>query len=306
MTYFILANPNSGAHKGARVLEKLLPYLETERVDYRLFATEKIGQEAELIKKICEQKEEIDHLIIIGGDGTLSLSIDALPAEMPFSYIPAGSGNDFARSLSLSTDPIQAFVALQKGNSHDIFIIKYQSQHLNGYALNNIGIGLDAAIVKATNEGGMKKFLNRLKLGSLSYLLTALHVLFTKKSFRADVNFFDSSVKNNDLFDRAFLMTFTKHPYFGGGIRIAPDASNLDANIHLVEFDRIPLAKIFPLIPKVLNATHLDNPNFIHHISENFSITTSDNQPIQIDGETHEIRATETLNLSTEKRTIIY
>lgn len=304
MTYFILANPNSGAKKGARTLEVLLPYLDKNSINYQLFATEKIGEEANLIKKILEQKEETDHIIIIGGDGTISLSIDALPENEAFSYIPAGSGNDFARSLNLSLDPIENFKSIENKISHDIFIIKYRSHQLNGYALNNIGIGLDAQIVKSTNSSKLKILLNKVKLGKFAYLLTALHVLFTKKPFSISVLSADNQIKLK--FDRAFLMTFTKHPYFGGGIRISPDASNLTEEIHLVEFDRHPLRKIFPLIPKVLQAVHLADARFVHQTSSTFIATTEENQPVQIDGETHEIMAHDPLYLTTQKRTIIY
>lgn len=165
MTYYLLANPNSGAGKGARTLEILIPYLEKNNYDYRLFKTNAPSEEGDLVKQILELKVAEDHLVIIGGDGTISLVINELPEEEAFSYIPSGSGNDFARSLNLILDPIESFEAARSGMNHEIFIMNYQSKGLNGYALNNIGIGLDAAIVQAANEGKLKQFLNKLKLG---------------------------------------------------------------------------------------------------------------------------------------------
>lgn len=307
MTYFILANPNSGAKKGSQVLEVLIPYLQQNQLTYRLFRTSKTGQESDLIAQILTEKLPEDSLLIIGGDGTISLAIDALPQNIPFSYIPAGSGNDFARSLGISFDPIEAFKAIQKNIPHTIHIIKYSSKHLSGYALNNIGIGLDAQIVKSANEGKFKTFLNKIKLGNLAYLFTALHVLFTKKAFSASIETEQSDTNlNSQHFDNAFLMTFTKHPYFGGGIKIAPNASNLTDKIDLVEFDRLPLWKIFPVVPEVLHATHLKNPLFFHKVHSNFIITTHENQPVQIDGETHEILKDDALILTTQERTIIF
>ena len=49
-------------------------------------------------------------LIIVGGDGTLHQVLDTfyqMEVEFPVAYIPAGSGNDFARG--------QAFQKSQKG-----------------------------------------------------------------------------------------------------------------------------------------------------------------------------------------------
>lgn len=307
MTYFILANPNSGAKKGAHTLDILLPYFNENQIKYQLFATSEIGQEAQLINAILELKTSTDQLLIIGGDGTISLAIDALPDHIPFAYIPAGSGNDFARSLHISLDPIEAFKNIERQEKHDIYIIKYSSNQLSGYALNNIGIGLDAQIVKSANEGKLKTWLNKIKLGQLAYLMTALHVLFTKKPFAVHLSALTNDNKVQEkAYARAFLMTFTKHPYFGGGVKISPEASNSNADIHLVEFDRHPMRKIFPVVPKVLKGTHLTNPLFDHRISKTFTVTTDVNQPVQIDGETHEILKNDPLTLSTEKRTIIY
>ncbi|MGL4481664.1 MAG: diacylglycerol/lipid kinase family protein [Lactococcus garvieae] len=301
MIYYILANPNAGSRKGERSLKLLLPYLEKEGLSYKLFATEHTGQEASFIQKILEEKSTEDKLIILGGDGTISLALNALPDDLPFGYIPSGSGNDFARSLGLSFDPIQAFKNIRQNKTKDFYVIHYKSQSFSGYALNNVGIGLDAAIVKATNGGRMKNMLNALKLGRLSYFLTALHVLFSKKPFEISVYNMKSAFK----FDNAFLLTFTKHPYFGGGIQIAPEATNLSKEIHLVELDRYSIPKIFSLIPSVLKGKHLDNNLFHHSVSTAAAVTPQSVQPVQIDGESFTIQANDTLTLTSEKRKII-
>lgn len=301
MIYYILANPNAGSRKGERSLKLLLPYLEKEGVSYKLFATEHTGQEASFIQEILAEKAPDDKLVILGGDGTISLSLNALPHDFAFGYIPSGSGNDFARSLDLSFDPIQAFNNIRQNNSHDFYVMQYKSNSFSGYALNNVGIGLDAAIVRATNGSRMKIFLNYFKLGSLSYFITALHVLFSKKSFQVSVY----NLKNTFKFDNAFLMTFTKHPYFGGGIKISPEASNLSQEIHLVELDKHRIQKIFALIPSVLKGKHLENDIFHHSISTAVSVTPQSTQPVQIDGESFEIQANDTLTLTSEKRSII-
>ncbi|MCI3859914.1 diacylglycerol kinase family protein [Lactococcus garvieae] len=301
MIYYILANPNAGSRKGERSLKLLLPYLEKEGLSYKLFATEHTGQEASFIQKILEEKSTEDQLIILGGDGTISLALNALPDDLPFGYIPSGSGNDFARSLGLSFDPIQAFKNIRQNKTKDFYVIHYKSQSFSGYALNNVGIGLDAAIVKATNGGRMKNMLNALKLGRLSYFLTALHVLFSKKPFEISVY----NMKNAFKFDNAFLLTFTKHPYFGGGIQIAPEATNLSKEIHLVELDRYSIPKIFSLIPSVLKAKHLDNNLFHHSVSTAAAVTPQSVQPVQIDGESFTIQSNDTLTLTSEKRKII-
>lgn len=298
MTYLLLGNPNSGSGSGAKAINEIEAFFKENNLSYRFFLTEKMGQEAEYINNILNIKKENDHLIILGGDGTISLAINSLAPELAFSYIPAGSGNDFARALGISRTPIEAVKQIIHGQAHEIYLMHYQSEHLNGYALNNIGIGLDAQIVKSTNASNLKKTLNKIGLGSLAYMITTLHVLFTKKAFQASVN--------HKYFGNAFLMTFSKHPYFGGGIKIAPGADNQNPDIQLVEVDRMHILKILCQIPKVARAAHLKSPNFYHPISREFRVIAHQNQPVQIDGESFEILAEDELLISTEKRTIIF
>ncbi|MGO2315260.1 MAG: diacylglycerol/lipid kinase family protein [Pseudolactococcus laudensis] len=298
MDYYILANPHAGHGHGQQVTDKLTAYLTQQKITYHLFNTHQPLDEHRLMTDILAQKTRDDRIIIIGGDGTISVAVNALPAEQAFSYIPAGSGNDFARGLEVSLqDTIETFDNIHKSTPQTIYVLKYESEGLSGIATNNFGIGLDAAIVDATNQSLTKGFLNTLKLGQLPYLTTALKIIFSKKPFQVTVN--------GVTFPKTFLFTLTKHPFFGGGVPLAPDASLMDADIHLVEVDRIHLLGIFALIPKVLKAKHLANKHVHHMVDGSFTLEITSDQPVQIDGEIHQLKAHQTLRVTTEKRTIL-
>jgi YegS/Rv2252/BmrU family lipid kinase len=298
MDYYILANPHSGHGHGQQVTDKLTAYLTQEKITYYLFNTHQPFDEHRLMMTILAQKNTDDRIIIIGGDGTISLAVNALPAEQAFSYIPAGSGNDFARGLEVSLqDTIATFDHIHKATPQTIYVLKYESETLSGIATNNFGIGLDAAIVDAANQSLTKGFLNTLKLGQLAYLTTALKIIFAKKPFQVTVN--------GVTFTKTFLFTLTKHPFFGGGVPLAPNASLMDTDIHLVEVDRIHLLGIFALIPKVLKAKHLANQHVHHMVNNSFTLEITSDQPVQIDGEVHQLKAHQILRITTEKRTIL-
>ena len=298
MTYYILANPFSGNGQGKRVTKALIPYLAQQGISYELFETQHAFDEARLIKVIMTQKTPLDRVLIIGGDGTLSLALNALTPEQPFSYIPAGSGNDFARAFGIPLNqPLKAFKKLHQANPQTIHVLKYDSQEMSGIAVNNIGIGLDAAIVAATNKGEVKQLLNKIKLGRLAYLLNALAVLFSKRPFPITVN--------HTEFTQAFLFTMTKHPFFGGGIPLAPKGSLLESDIHLVELDHFNLIGIVALIPKVFKGKHFTNRHVHYQIGKTYTLSTTSEQPMQIDGETFVIKANKPLYVTTEERLIM-
>lgn len=298
MTYYILANPFSGHGHGKRVTKTLIHYLDQEKIAYQLFETQEAFDEPRLIKIILKNKTLTDKLLIIGGDGTLSLALNALPKTLAFSYIPAGSGNDFARALGLSlNNPIETFKALYHAEPHTIHVLKYESTEMSGIAVNNIGIGLDAAIVACANNSPIKDLLNRVKLGQLAYLFSALSVLWTKNSFAVTTN--------RSSFDQAYLFTLTNHPFFGGGIPLAPDATVTNLDIHLVELDYLPIWQIAALVPKVFKGKHFANQHVHHQITTSFTVNITSDQPMQIDGETFIIKANTPLYVTTQKRLII-
>lgn len=68
-------------------------------------------------KAIMRMEESYDLIVCSGGDGTLDEVVTAMikkNIKCPLGYIPAGSTNDFARSLKLSRNMIEAaYVAVQ-------------------------------------------------------------------------------------------------------------------------------------------------------------------------------------------------
>ena len=64
-----------------------------------------------LIGQVKDELAGHDLLVIVGGDGTLNRSVNAIMhsgAEIPVGYIPLGSTNDFGKSLGLSSNVLKA------------------------------------------------------------------------------------------------------------------------------------------------------------------------------------------------------
>ncbi|GFH43172.1 transcriptional regulator [Lactococcus hodotermopsidis] len=298
MNYYILANPHAGHGHGKQVTDELTSYLTHKKITFRLFETHQPFDENRLMADILAQKTAADRILIIGGDGTISLSVNALPENQAFSYIPAGSGNDFGRGLGISLkDTIATFDNIHKAQPKEIFMLNYVSENLSGLATNNFGIGLDAAMVDATNKSLTKGVLNKFKSGQLAYLLSALHVVLIKKPFGVTVN--------GVRFDKAFLFTMTNHSFFGGGIPLAPDAKITDSDIHLIELDRFNIVGVFALIPKIIQAKHFASKHVHHLVDKKFELVIDSDQLVQIDGEIHKLKAGQKLTVTTQKRTIL-
>lgn len=313
--YYLLVNIKAGGGNGRNVVDKIIQKLELEHQEYDIFYTEYAGHEKEITIMLAEEKlfpwkdanrEEkqlFPLLVVLGGDGTLHNVVDTLKdydSSIPVGYIPCGTGNDFARGSGISLQAEKAFLQLfYASEPQPLQMITYQEeiQLKHGVAVNNIGIGLDAAIVNVANKSQTKNLLNKVKLGSLSYIFSVLHVLLTKKSFPIRV------VANgkNYSFQHAFLCTASIHPYFGGGVAIIPTASSKKNSLDLLVVERVQLIKIIWLIYLLIRKKHLKS-KYCHHIkSNNIQIVSSIPQYTHADGE---ILAHESVNLilSTETR----
>ena len=104
---FVL-NPYAGMRKGAKALAEVLAVFNRADWDVRVYVT--AGQ-GDAIDAAAQRAAGMDMVVCCGGDGTFNETITGLiraGLDIPVGYIPAGSTNDFAASLHLSSDCVEA------------------------------------------------------------------------------------------------------------------------------------------------------------------------------------------------------
>lgn len=296
--YHLLINQSSGSGNGGKTAKKITALIQKKGLLYTTYYTTYAGEEEEIVQRLCKDAlqpwdDQLDEtssfplLVVLGGDGTLHQVVNAIQKidqHIPVAYIPAGSGNDFARGVGLPLEAEKAFWHIFKTPApQTIPVISYEERATNesGIAVNNVGIGLDAAIVAATNESAAKKHLNKYNLGSLSYIVSIIKLLFKQPGFPILVEANGQTIN----YEKAFLCTTTNHPYFGGGVAIAPTADIHEKGLDFVLVERINLFKIFRLILLLTRKKHMQSKHF-HHIQANkIHILSTVAQYCQADGE---------------------
>ncbi|MBL1229794.1 diacylglycerol kinase family lipid kinase [Enterococcus sp. BWB1-3] len=297
---YLIINTHAGSGNGQKAAAKLKKQLKLFNIKHSLYYTEYAGHEKiivqELAKKILipweeSMKESGDKpfplLVVMGGDGTLHCTVNALyeinPA-IPIAYLPCGSGNDFARGAGINRQIEKALSQLLRADQpQKIQVMKYSEkvQDEKGLAVNNIGVGLDAAIVQAANDSATKQTLNKFNMGSFSYLFSILKVLFTQKGFPILIDINGQTLE----YSKAFLCTVTNHPYFGGGVAIAPTADPKKPVLDLVLVERINIFKIFWLIFLLIRQKHMNSKHLHHYQSSKFRIISTVPEYVHADGE---------------------
>ncbi len=115
---FIL-NPMAGKRKANKLLAQILSVFN--RADYQV-SVHITGFSGDAIQVTALLAPQMDLVVCCGGDGTFNEVLSGLlqsGADTPMGYIPAGSTNDFASSLHLPTNPLDAARAIVEGTPRE-------------------------------------------------------------------------------------------------------------------------------------------------------------------------------------------
>ena len=156
----LIINPCSGKKRIKNDLLGILAQLGASGRRVTVAITERRGHATELAR----DADGFDEIICAGGDGTLNEVISGLlisSRALPLGYIPAGSTNDFAKSLKLSTDPQKATRDIIEGSPTPCDIGKFDNKYFSYIA--SFGAFTEASYSTPQN---MKN-----SLGHFAYLL---------------------------------------------------------------------------------------------------------------------------------------
>ncbi len=166
--------------------------------------------------------EDIDLLIVAGGDGTVRVAADAVTGtDVPLGIVPAGTGNLLARNLGIDVSDLGNAVSTAfEGEDREIDLGELEILAPDGTRSKHafavmVGFGLDAEMIDKTDED-LKK-----KVGWLAYVDAAGRVISSLDKVRVHVRLdggrVTRSVVNTMLIGNCGTVT--------NGIILLPDAA---------------------------------------------------------------------------------
>ncbi|MCY9807633.1 diacylglycerol kinase family lipid kinase [Lentilactobacillus senioris] len=292
--FYIIVNEAAGGGKVRQEWPKIKTELNTLTINYQFQKTIYSGHAIKLAYDLCASIKSNDKkqaiILAIGGDGTLHETLTGAKnyfaahlkeSPIPIAYLSIGSGNDFARAAGLSLNwktALHQILDCQQANPISIASFNNHQDNESGYFVNNFGIGFDATIVSKANHSKIKK---HPFLGQFSYIFAILGVLTSFKAFPLKLTTNDQTI----TYPKAFLVTTSNHPYFGGGVKILPQASIFKSNLELIIVEKPSLFQLILFLIMLPLGKHL-KLKFVHHlVSDQFRLTTNTAQFGQIDGE---------------------
>jgi diacylglycerol kinase (ATP) len=284
--YFFIINANNT--KAIKTFRSLKKEMDMQEIPYRTFYTEYSGHAIEIAKKItCMNKDVIKAVIAVGGDGTIHEVFNGLKdhPEIPLGFISGGSGNDIVRVHTKKIKGVKSQVSYIKRNrtiKSDSGTIQLMNRSKETQVfLSAIGIGLDGEVAKYANEATYKKFLHKIKLGTLAYVFTLFKVL---KFYRPDSILLKIDDQDH-VFDHVWLVAIGNMPYYGGGMKICPEASYNDGVLDICVVHNLSMIKLLLLFISVFWGGHVKVKGVSQFKGSKIEVTTKRPFAIHADGE---------------------
>ena len=240
--WLLLINPKSGNGRGNRVGKLVKQELKTLGIEYiDVSADSPLGSQENLKSKLRD-RQEFEGLFLIGGDGTVNLALQELVgSDLGLALIPAGTGNDFARTLNLKLKNPEQLISHYLSSRPSLIDVGKVGEK---YFVDVLSTGFDSMVNERANA--MKRIKGRAK-----YNVSILMVLstFKPKNYRFSIDGFSFESK-------AMLIAVSNGICYGGGMKVTPDAKIDDGLFDILILSPVSKFEFLKVFPKVFSGTH--------------------------------------------------
>jgi diacylglycerol kinase (ATP) len=209
-------------------------------------------EEAEAKARMAIAHQQIDSLVVAGGDGMVHLGVNLVTdAKLPLGIIACGSGNDSARALGLPLNDVVwatqiAADHLQLTRSVDVGLAENDRGRF--YFFGSMSAGFDALVNARANKWKYPK-------GPVRYKLAMFRELAAFKKLRYKL-IVDGEYHEID----AMLCAVTNVEGYGGGMKVTPDARPDDGELDLFIVHKISRRELIKIFPSVYTGGHVGHP----------------------------------------------
>ena len=219
-------NPNAGQRKANRLLAEIIGIFNRADYEVTVYMTDCTSAAERYVERYAPQT---DLVVCCGGDGTFNETVSGLlksGADIPVGYIAAGSTNDFANSLGLSTDILKAARNIVEGTASPIDMGSFNGRYFSYVA----SFGAFTKASYATPQS-LKN-----ALGHTAYILSGIQELSQIKTHRLRFTLPDGSQIEDDFLFGAVSNSTS----MAGILTLAPDRVDMQDGLFELLLVRAP------------------------------------------------------------------
>lgn len=127
----LVVNPCAGTKRIQKFLPDIIALFTANGYENIVYMTAQRGDAARIV---AERGAEADLVVCAGGDGTFNETVSGMlqsGLQKPIGYIPAGSTNDFAASLGLPKQIMEAAQRIMTGTPHPVDIGQFDDRYFS-------------------------------------------------------------------------------------------------------------------------------------------------------------------------------
>jgi len=231
-------------------------------------STEQPKQVSNLIR---QYRNQVDLVIVGGGDGTLNAAIEGLiDTQLPLGILPMGTANDLARTLAIPNSIPEACQIIADGKIRRIDLGRVNDKHF----FNVASLGLSVEITQQLDKEVKRRW------GVLAYAITALKVIYHARPFRAEI-----CDQNQYIPVRTVQIAVGNGRYYGGGMVVDENATIQDGKLDLYSIEMQHWWQILLLLPAMRRGKQVNWPGVRTLEGQEIEVHTRRPCPINTDGE---------------------
>ena len=269
----VITNPVAGRGHGAKVRPLVLTELKRLFPDIELLESHSPGDATRLARA-----SDAGLVIAVGGDGTIrEVAAGLVGKTTTMAIVPAGSGNDFIKTLGIPADAIEACRLAAQGRARPVDAVQVTarsgSTESSFVYVNAAGFGFDARVVaearKSSHLRGLPLYVAAVFRAVGEYRCPLVRITVNDRTWE----------------QRVLLIAAANGRFYGGGMRIAPDAEPDDGMLDVCVADELGRFAIYRALPRLIKGTHISMKEVAMHRAAKLELDFSEPVMVQLDGD---------------------
>lgn len=243
--WLLATNPTSGQGRGAKTTQEVANFLSTRTISYKLVTGSNAITFQENLRKEA-QSTNFAGIIAIGGDGLMHMVLQvAVACNLPVATIPAGTGNDFVRTLGWNPEkPLEPLWAALNSDATQIDLGTVDGEYFGAIA----STGFDSVVNERANRMKWPK-------GPAKYNVAMALELPAFKPLE-----YQFTIDGKCYQREAMLIAAGNGRSYGGGMLVCPDANLQDGLLDLMILNPVSKREFVQIFPSVYEGKHVEHP----------------------------------------------
>ncbi|MGE5624953.1 MAG: diacylglycerol/lipid kinase family protein [Bacillota bacterium] len=267
----LVVNPEAGRGLGREMGPAIARYLQELGLPAHVHNSTGPGDVRRKVRAALATRPPV--LVVAGGDGTVHEAVNGwmdAGGGAPLAVVPVGTGNDFAKMLSMSLDWREACWRAVRRDTRRVDVARCNDYHF----ANSLGIGFDAQVALEAN--GIQWLRGNAVYGLALAKILLLHHSRPRIRVSHDGEQLDTDIT---------LLTINNGRVEGGAFVMAPEAEIDDGLLDVVLAKGMGRLGILQLLPQVLKGQHMAHPKVVQFRTARLTVESETPLHIHADGE---------------------